>query len=341
MSASRLNENPLHPAEHLLRWAFVISIIAHLAIYGAFQLGHRYGWWKKDLVPTWFKPKQTLTQLKKELAHPVAPQQPQLVFVDVDPTVVAAPPKDAKYYSSHNSQASNPDITIDSNTPKIDGTQTHVPKTQSAPRAKAVPLQPAPPPKAAPAEQEVAAESKPKPKGGPAVGDLALAKPAPQPGDGQVESDTGQSDSPAPVHQRPRTIAEAKARQAISSGEKMKMEGGVKRRLDVDSTLDAIATPFGEYDREVIEAIKFRWETLLDSKSFSRDRTGRVVVEFNLNSDGRVTDLHVVESDVGDLLSYVCKSAIIDPAPFAPWPTDMRRFLGTDVRSVRFAFYYE
>ncbi len=341
MSASRLNENPLHPAEHLLRWAFVISIIAHLAIYGMFQVGQRQGWWKKDLVPMWFKPKQTLAQLKKELAHPpVAPQQPQLVFVDVDPTVVAAPPKDAKYYSSHNSQAANHDVTIDSNTPKIDGTQIHVPKTESAPRAKVVPLQPAPPPKAAPSQQEVAAESKPKPKGGPTVGDLALAKPAPQPGEGQAESDTGQADSPAPVHERPRTIAEAKARQAIASGEKMKQDGGVKRHLDVES-LDAIATPFGEYDREVIEAIKDRWYTQLDSKSFSRDRTGRVVVEFNLNSDGRVTDLHVVESVVGDLLGYVCKSAIIDPSPFGPWPTDMRRFLGTDVRSVRFAFYYE
>ena len=81
-----------------------------------------------------------------------------------------------------------------------------------------------------------------------------MAKPAPQQGDGQADSDTGQAET----RTRPRTLAEAKARQQIAPGEKMKQDGGVKRRLDVDPSFDAIATPFGEYDREVIEAIRTR-----------------------------------------------------------------------------------
>ncbi len=339
MSASRLNE-PLHPAEHLLRWAFVVSLAAHILVFCTYQLGQREGWWKKNLLPTWFASTiQKLALVKKTVTpKPVVnqPHETPLLFVDVDPAQTAPAPKNAKYYSSHNSQAANPDISVDTATPKIDGTQIHEVKTQSAPRSKAAPLQPSPP-KTAPPEKEIA-EAKPKPKGGPAVGDLAFAKPEQQPGDNKSEGDTGQAE--APVRQRPRTLAEAKMRQALA-GEKIKQDGGVKRRLDADSTLDAIATPFGEYDRQVVEAIKNRWFDLLDSKEFSRDRTGRVVIEFNLRSDGRITDVRVVENDVGDLLSYVCKSAILDPAPFAPWPSDMRRFLGTDVRDVRFTFYYE
>jgi hypothetical protein len=339
MSASRLNENPLDPAEHLLRWAFVFSLVAHLLVYGTYQLGQRNGWWKKNLFPSWFTPAiQKLAELnKKPVPHPLnQPHETPLLFVEVDPTQTAPAPKNAKYYSSHNSQAANPDISVDTDTPKIDGSQIHEAKTQSAPRSKAAPLQPSPPMIAQP--EKAVTESKPKPKGGPAIGDLAFAKPEPQPGDSKSEGDTGKDETP--VHERPRTLAAAKIRQALA-GEKMKQDGGVKRHLDADSTLDAIATPFGEYDREVVEAIKTRWFDLLDSKEFSRDRTGRVVIEFNLNSDGRVTDLRVIENNVGDLLSYVCKSAILDPAPYQPWPSDMRRFLGTDVRDVRFTFYYE
>lgn len=336
MSASRTNDSSLPPAERLLVWAFVASLAFHLAAYGCYHYGARHGWLKINLLPSWFKPHlKLLTEIKKQqLSHPTDKQNEiPLTFVEVDPTQVADAPKNAKYYSSRNSRAANPDISIDSNTPKVTGTQIHEAKTKSAPLSKPVPLQPIPAKLAQPEQ----AEAKAKPKGGPQVGDLAFAKPADQPGDANSQGDTGQAQTP--VHHRPRTLAEAEAQKAIV-GEKMKQDGGVKR-LDVDSSLNAIATPFGEYDREVIEAIKDHWYALLDSKEFARDRTGRVVVEFDLNYDGRVTNLRVIESNVGDLLSYVCKSAIMDPAPFAPWPSDMRRFLGSDVRDVRFTFFYE
>lgn len=340
MSVSRTTESPLHPAEHLLRRALVISVVAHILFYGCFALGQRYGWWKKELHPFWFHHKPTAAELKKaELAKQVLkPQQqmPELVFVETDPTAVVEAPKDAKYYSSHNSKAANPDATIASDTPKIDGRQTHVIKTQTATVAKISPLQPSPP-KATPAETDEA-ESKPKPKGGPPVGDLTMAKPAPQTGEGQAENDTGQSETP-PAHQRARRLADVSHSSALP-GEKMKQDGGVQHHA-VSSSLNAIGTPFGEYDREIIEAITTQWYSQLESKEFSRDRTGRAVVEFTLHSDGRVSDMRVIESDVGDLLTYVCESAISKPAPFGKWPPDMQRYYNTDTRVVRFAFYYE
>jgi outer membrane biosynthesis protein TonB len=347
MSVSRLDGNQLRPAEHLLVWAFVLSIVAHLIIIGGFEAGQRFGWWKKDLLPAWLKhTQQSLAEIQKarqqqKQQQPVVPKEAPLLFVEVDPTQAAPePPKNAKYYSSQNAVAANPDVKLDTETPKIDGQQTHVPKTMTAPpRTKAVPLQPSPPKN--PEPEQAAEEAKPKPKGGQQIGDLAMAKPAPQPGpsDGQTATDTGQAAVAAPAHVRPRTLIEAEAQKALA-GEKMKQDGGVSH-IRLASSLDTIGTPTGEYDRQLIEAIQSHWWDLLTSKQFARDGTGAVVIEFRLNYDGRVTDLKVVDSNVSDLLTYVCQSAIHDPAPFAKWPSDMRRVVGADYRDIRFTFYYE
>jgi len=118
----------------------------------------------------------------------------------------------------------------------------------------------------------------------------------------------------------------------------MKQEGGVRRRLDI-SSFDAKATLFGAYDQALIDAIQQRWTDLLDSRQFALDRTGRVVVQFTLNYDGRVSDVEIAETTVGDTLAYVCRLAITDPAPYPKWSSEMRRQFG-DTRPVRFTFNY-
>ena len=97
----------------------------------------------------------------------------------------------------------------------------------------------------------------------------------------------------------------------------------------------------GEYDERVVAAIRQHWYDLIDSRAVALDRVGKVVIEFRLNYDGRVTDLVVRESSVGDLLSYLCQSAIMDPAPYEKWPAEMRRMIDAPVREVTFTFYYE
>jgi hypothetical protein len=246
------------------------------------------------------------------------------VFVDVNPARASAEqPKEAKYYSDKNSIAANPDADKDTGIPKITGTQTQVVKTEDVPRTKAFPLQPAP--RVEPAEE-------PKPTLAP--GDLTLAKP-----DEVFRKDDGRGAQP-----RPRTVQEALARQqqyASLAGEKMKLEGGVKRRGG-ESTLDVKATPFGVYDAAIISAVQNRWYYLLDSRDFARERTGKVVLEFRLYYDGAVplAYLKVVENTVDELLCLFCKKAILDPAPYNKWPSDLRRLVGADYREVRFTFYY-
>ena len=350
MSELRINQNTSDATNPLLIRALVISVVVHLFLYGGYQLGNHYGLWKKDWRPAW------LVALEKSL-HWIPPakplnaktlqqqqfkQPPQLVFLDVDPAVVTPePPKNAKYYSSRNSQAANVEATIENaENPNIKGSKSQTGRTTESKSSKSSQLQPSPPkPEQKPVKEPDQPESKPKPAGGKAPGDLAMAKPAEHPGEAETPKTADPGESVTPVHKRPNTLVEAKMREALA-GHKMQENGGVKRHLKFDS-LDAKATPFGEYDRQLIEAIQNRWFDLLEEKSFSRDRTGRVVLEFNLNADGRITDMKIVENTVDELLAYVCEKAVMDPAPYAPWPADMRRLLDSNQRDIRFTFYYE
>lgn len=335
MSDLVVNESRSRPVDNFVLRALILSVIFHSTLGGGFELAKHMGWLKKDFTPAWLaRATQAMLTLKKP--QPVVPkpqQEPPMMFVEVDPQVsTKEAPDKAKFYSSKNSKAANKDRDDDATVPDIAGSQTKIAKTEDVSPAKPVPLQPSAP-KPIP-DLEKARENVPKPKGGPPIGDLAYAKPADQP-----DEKEGQKDNTPPVRRPPRTLAEAKMLQELA-GRKMKQEGGVKRRLTLDS-LDAMATPFGEYDRELIEAIQNRWYDLLDSKNFSRDRTGSVTLEFVLNSDGRITDMRVAENHVDELLCYVCQRAVLDPAPYAPWPPDMRRIINGDRREVRFVFYYE
>jgi outer membrane biosynthesis protein TonB len=216
---------------------------------------------------------------------------------------------------------------VDTATPKIDGKQTQVVKTEDVPRARAFPLQPALP---APPAKEPQEEAKAKPSDTP--GDLTLAKPD------QTVRKEEEGEAPKP---KPRTVAEAKAllQNSQLSGEKMKQEGGVKRAR-ITSSLDVRASPFGNYDAAIIAAVQNRWYDLLDRRQYARDRIGKVTLRFRLNSDGSITELEFVENTVDLALGLLCQSAIKDPSPYGRWPMDMRRIVGAEYREVTFTFYY-
>ena len=45
-------------------------------------------------------------------------------------------------------------------------------------------------------------------------------------------------------------------------------------------------------------------------------------------------------NEVNELLAELCERAVLDPAPFRPWPQKMRQEI-PDPRQIRFTFYYE
>jgi outer membrane biosynthesis protein TonB len=273
------------------------------------------------------------------------------MFVNVSPAqATPEPPKDAKYYSDKNSRAANPSADKITETPKIDGKHPELVKTEDVPRSKFTPLQPTappqppketqPPPPQPPKETKPPppeppkteqAEAKPKPAYTP--GDLTLATPSPTP-----RPTEGDANEVKP--ERPRTVNQALAQlqQNQLPGEKMLQEGGVSRRHEMAS-LDTKATPFGAYDAALVDAIASRWYTLLDERDYASDSRGKVVLQFRLHYDGRVTEMNMTENSAGQVLGLLCQKAVLDPAPFAVWPSDMRRTLG-DVRNIQFTFYY-
>ena len=104
-----------------------------------------------------------------------------------------------------------------------------------------------------------------------------------------------------------------------------------------DSSVDAARTIYGDYDRDFIDAVQARWFELL--KGREDDAAGKVVLEFNLHADGRISDMKMPFSSVNGLFSLFCEQAVRDPSPYKQWPAEMRRVI-SDPREIRFTFYY-
>jgi len=303
--------------------AFVLSVAVHLLAWGTYETGKKFHVWDKIHAPAWMKalalplPKAVKKETPEE-------RQPPLVFINVSPEqAVTEAPKNATYYSSRSSVAANPEADHNTDTPKIAGTQMQVPKTEDVPREQFEKLQPALP--APQPEPEVKA----KPTMAP--GDLTMAKP-----DLNVRTETGDAERP-----RPRTLKEAYARKHMNQppGRKMKQDGGVARRANL-AMVDARGTSFGAYDEAFIAAVSQRWYDLLDNIRYDGYQPGKVVLQFHLNYDGRITEMKVAESTVGDMLSILCRKAVEDPAPYEKWPSEMRLKMGRDMRPIQFTFYY-
>jgi len=317
-----------------LAWAFVLSILLHLLMFGGFEMGKRLGWWQRARWPAWIQSRKALAQnLRKqeEQRQNRLQEELPLVFVEVNPVqATPEPPKKPKFYSNQNSVAANKQPEPETGTPKIEGKRPELVKTEDVPREKFVPLQPAPAPpvpEAKEPQEEVKAAPTYKP------GDLTMAKPDlnPKKTEGEAKSE------------KPRlTVAEAKARlqQANQSpGQKMKEDGGVSRHFKFES-LDTKATAFGQYDSDLVRAIQSAWYMLLEKEGYAADYRGKVMLRFRLHHDGRITDLTIVENTAGSVPGTYCESAIMNPGPYKSFPTEMRRVVG-DIRSIQFTFFYD
>jgi hypothetical protein len=330
MNTGRAQELSLRPGSREMKrlaWALGISLALHLVGYGGYELGKKFSLWQYVHWPRWLQPERVLAALVK-IPEPRPEQEPPLMFVNVNPvSATPEPPKNAKFYSDKNSEAANPEPDNNTEMPKISGKQTEVVKAEDTPRVNFDKLQPDF--AQLQREREAAEQAKPKPAKPP--GDLVMAKP-----DVSLRQEDGFTE-----HSRPRTIAEALKRQNRTElvGEKMKQDGGVSRNKIVAS-FDTKATPFGSYDAAFIEAVQSRWYALLDQISYNNYRSGHVLVEFRLHYDGKITDVRTSDSTVGDMLALLCQKAIVDPAPYDPWPTEMRRTMDKDYRDISFNFLY-
>lgn len=315
-----------------LTWAFVFSLVLHLTIGGIYYAGHEFGWWKNLHWPEWLRSAKMLTELlQKPQPQPEERQiEVPLVFVEVTPEQATPEvPQKTPFYSDKNSVAASPKPK-DADVPKIDGKQTDMVKTEDVPQQKVFPLNPTPP-NPPPEEKDKEEHPDTKPKATFTAGDLALAKPADRERKGEGQAD----------QLRPRTLKEARAHLPPGSqlpGPKMKQDGGVHRQGNV--RLDVQGSPFGDYDARLIYAVKRCWDDLLDSRQFAGEQTGKVTIQFRLYSDGTIQQVSETESTVDSVLSLLCRMAIEHPAPYEPWPSELRHKIAENYRELKFTFFY-
>lgn len=314
--------NPIREllTKNLLVTSLIISLLIHVLSYELYRTGFLT-----------FRPaRAAATPKKKPMAQAQPPQandqqQPRqipMTFVEVDRTAAVEPPKDAKYYGAANAKATNPDASLDTTIPKVDGSQKEFVRLEPV---KPQPLQPSISP------EELKAKPKPDP------GNLTKLTPDQilKPNTGTSAKD-GTGEKAVMTRERPRTLADARAQRNLV-GEPIKQEGGVKRPGKI--AFDVKATSFGVYDALFIEAVQQRWYDLIDSTQ-SAQRSGKVVLEFRLYYDGRIAEMQENGNEVGELLGLLCQRAVLDPAPFPRWPSDMRREISRDFREIKFTFYY-
>ena len=368
----------LRAANESLTQAFLLSLLLHAILFGSLELGYRFDLWRYSplaLLGKWLHPKLAQTaaaaanrpQTRKAPAAR-APEEVPVIFVDVDPAQATDEvPDETRYYSAVPSRAANPNTARATDQAQLDGRQNLVFKTMDSDRAKPADAPPpapvvaqpihngedvniakpkeavaiAPPPLEQPKPKPTVEEPRPELK----PGDLAMAKPGPEVMQPALQATApnvpDSADAPKP---RPRTIAAARAQMnqnpmSALVGEKMAQDGGVKR-FSIQSTLEVRASPLGNYDARFIAAVQQCWFALLEEQHFSLDRTGKVVLDFRLTVDGRITDMRVVESTVGDIYTTICQLAITKPSPYERWPGDERRMVGADHREIRFTFFY-
>jgi outer membrane biosynthesis protein TonB len=96
------------------------------------------------------------------------------------------------------------------------------------------------------------------------------------------------------------------------------------------------------YDGDLRSRVNGRWRSLLDAASppVPAGASGVVTVGFRLLQDGHISDIRVVHTTVDDRLTTMCQSAILESAPFEPYPS-LGHVATNSYREISFDFKYE
>jgi len=178
------------------------------------------------------------------------------------------------------------------------------------PTPKTVPMPPPPPP---------------QPETPPSKPELSLQQPPPAPA------------SPPPSPAGGTGSAGSDAEREIAARKTRLNTIGVTR-LGI-AAFNVAESPFGAYDKQIVRAVQSRWYALIE-KNGLYERAGEVTIHFQLLTDGTVTNAEVKTTSAGEILALFCQKAIVESAPFTPWPEDIRAYLGNEPRDVDFTFYY-
>jgi len=90
------------------------------------------------------------------------------------------------------------------------------------------------------------------------------------------------------------------------------MAGNISKRGV--SSVNAVGTPLGRYEKIVYDAIGKRWYALCDA---NRDRVdiGTVHVQFVVAPDGKINDIKVISGGTSESFANLCLQSVQDAKP--------------------------
>ena len=296
----------------------------------------------------WLGGAALLSRLVHTEVKPKGHDLPRLVLLESKPTqfietdasqeTKERPKLPTPFYSDRNTLMADQSRKQDQNRPEIKGRDNPVPTTADVALSKSSPPAPAPKPPA-PEEKPKPAE-KPPSQEDPSNKEFAMlrpnsveAKPV-QPDEIPVEAekvDPAEMTSPeqarAPPSRKPqRTLAT----------EASTLTGGISRKGVI--SFDTRESPAGYYEKILFQTIQQRWYLLVGDRY--RNQAGNVRIEFDLKSDGEVSNVAVqADSSLGPVLANLCKQAIVESSPFRPFPSSLRTLVG-DSRRIKIIFQY-
>jgi outer membrane biosynthesis protein TonB len=105
--------------------------------------------------------------------------------------------------------------------------------------------------------------------------------------------------------------------------EKTRLAGSITNRGT--SSVNAIGTPLGRYQKELFDAIGSHWYAYIEEKA-DLVRLGTTRVSFWVDRSGRVKNLKVISNDSNEAFANVCLQAILD-SKLKPIPEDVANAL--------------
>jgi hypothetical protein len=103
---------------------------------------------------------------------------------------------------------------------------------------------------------------------------------------------------------------------------------------------DAKWSNYGQYLQKMIETVQIQWERILIESRVSPVSGTSVKVVFQMNKEGRISQIVSVEGTAGNQAEKACTSAITARAPYGDWTDDMIAVLG-ESQELTFTFYYQ
>jgi outer membrane biosynthesis protein TonB len=329
--------------------AILISLFLHLAVgYSLAAFGGAF----TPALPVEDKPVELTMVDLSATPPPLAPKDPP--FIETDPSKESVEkPKEQTFESNANSiAASKLPPTGDAPLPSQDGKdrpavnlETHnysLPtdgsKPQPEPQSKPAPdLKPEAPPKPKESEAPPTTPTAAPPVSTPEPEQLAMLKSSPPP---PIKAPDEDEPSPPPVIAQTAAPAVPRPRPelAASNYQAQKEETRISGRLSNrgPSSVNAVGTPLGRYQKAVSDAIGSRWYYYMNSK-MDLVSIGTANIQAEVDAQGHVQKLRVVSNNANEAFANICLQSFQE-AHIPPIPPDLIATLPDGRMPVDFSF---